>query len=75
MSKLTHPGFKALNSEMIFTPASLVSGKELSIQMGFPKKSIQGVSVVYKVPFGRNVIRASKVNRALPIGKLYNLGR
>ena len=74
MSKLTHPGFKALNSEMIFTPASLVSGKELSIQMGFPKKSIQGVSVVYKVPFGRNVIRASKVNRALPIGKLYNLG-
>lgn len=74
MSKLTHPGFKALNSEMTFTPASLVSGKELSIQMGFPKKSIQGVSVVYKVPFGRNVLSASQAGRALPIGKLYNLG-
>lgn len=74
MSKLTHPGFKALNSEMIFTPASLVSGKELAIQMGFPKKSIQGVSVVYKVPFGRNVLSASQVAKALPIGKLYNLG-
>ena len=74
LSKLTHPGFKALNSEMVFTPASLISGKELSIQMGFPKKSIQGVSVVYKVPFGRNVISTSKTDRVLPIGKLYDLG-
>lgn len=74
LSKLTHPRFTALNSEMEFTPASLVSGKELAIQLGFPKRSIQGLSVVYKVPFGRNVIGESKVEKALPIGQLSNLG-
>lgn len=74
ISKLTHPRFIALNSDMEFTPASLVSGKELSIQLGFPKRSIQGLSVVYKVPFGRNVISASKVKKPLSIGQIYNLG-
>lgn len=74
ISKLTHPRFRAINSDMEFTPASLVSGKELSIQLGFPKRSIQGLSVVYKVPFGRNVISATSVKRPLTIGKIYNLG-
>lgn len=75
LSKLTHPRFSDLYNEMEFTPASLVSGKELSIQMGFPKRSIQGLSVVYKVPFGRNVISASDVSKPLSVGKLYNLGK
>ena len=74
LSKLTHPRFAAINADMEFTPASLVSGKELSIQLGFPKHSIQGLSVVYKVPFGRNVISASDNKKPLHIGRISNMG-
>ena len=74
ISKLTHPRFSDFDKTLVFTPASLVSGKELSVQLGFPKKSIQGMSVIYKVPFGRNVIRSSEVKKPLMIGDLYNLG-
>ena len=75
ISKLTHPRFTDKDSTMEFTPASLISGKELSIQLGLPKKSIQGLSVVYKVPFGRNVLSAqAEMEKGLSIGKLYNMG-
>lgn len=75
LSKLTHPRFIDANTNMEVTPASLISGKELAIQLGFPKRSIQGVSVVYKVPFGRNVIRDDLIEKPLKIGRLYNLGQ
>ena len=74
LSKLTHPRFIDIDGTMEFTPASMVSGKELAVQLGFPKSSIQGVSVIYKVPFGRNLLRGTDLGRPLPIGKLYNLG-
>ncbi len=75
LSKLSHPQFTDYDSKE-FTPASLISGKELAIQLGFPKKSIQGLSVVNKVPFGRNVLPAPAENRkAVPIGKLYHMGK
>lgn len=75
ISKLTHPRFADFSDTMEFTPASLISGKELSIQLGIPKKSIQGLSVVYKVPFGRNVLKdTTKAEKSVSIGKLYNMG-
>lgn len=75
ISKLTHPRFSDYYDSMEFTPASLISGKELAIQLGLPKKSIQGLSVVYKVPFGRNVLTESnKITSPFKLGKLYHMG-
>jgi hypothetical protein len=58
-----------------YTAASMISGKELAIQMGFPKRSISGLSVVYKVPFGRNVIKAGKSENTIEVGKIYHMGQ
>lgn len=58
LRKYTHPRFY-LDEKNIpgvtVTPASLVSGRELAIQFGLPKKSIQGLTVMEMAPFGRNV--------------------
>ena len=35
--------------------ASIVSGRELAVQMGLPRKSIPGVSVIETAAFGRNI--------------------
>lgn len=73
--KFSHPKFDVEMFNDQVTAASMISGRELSIQMGFPKKSIKGVSVVTKVPFGRNVNKIDSENGAnLRIGKIYNMG-
>lgn len=84
LSKFSHPLFK--NNNRIFvpkgvetsysvTPASLVNGKELAVQIGFPKASIPGLSVVYKVPFGRNIRRLGNAGiTPLNIGNIYYMG-
>lgn len=76
ISKLTHPRFVANYEDMEFTPASLISGKELSIQLGLPKKSVQGLSVISKVPFGRNVLhKANNDDNKQELGFVYNMGK
>lgn len=74
LSHFTHPHFTDFSNSIEFTPASLISGKELSIQMGFPKKSVQGLSIVYKVPFGRNVLSSNDDLEKMVIGNVYNMG-
>lgn len=74
----THPRFykkeeKNNEKHMIVSPASIISGNELAIQVGFPKKSVNGVTVIPMAAFGRNM-PVSK-DRGLPIGKLYHMGR
>lgn len=69
-----HPRFREnKNSEVIVTPASIVSGNEMAIQIGLPKKSISGVTVIPMVPFGRNMQLSSKRNY-LTLGNLYHMG-
>lgn len=41
--------------EMSVTPGTLVSGSELSIHMGFPNRSVPGVTVIPCAEFGRSV--------------------
>lgn len=43
------------------TASTLVSGRELAIYMGLPKKSISGIPVVECASFGRNVLPAQNV--------------
>lgn len=70
----THPRFY-MNAEknIMVTPASIVSGRELAIQFGLPKKSIAGLDVIERVPFGRNIMITNDEN--IEIGNLYHMGK
>ena len=73
IGSLVHPRFyQSKEDGIIVTPASIVSGDELAIQIGLPKKSITGITVVPMAPFGRNVIESS--DRSMPLGNLYHMG-
>lgn len=55
--------------------STLVSGKELSIYMGLPKKSISGIPVVECASFGRNVLYAenSKAGKKIDFGVIHHM--
>ena len=73
LGSFVHPRFREnKDSKVIVTPASIVSGNEMAIQIGLPKKSISGVTVVPMAPFGRN-IQVSKINN-ITLGNLYHMG-
>lgn len=57
------------------TPGSLISGNELAIQFGLPRKSISGVPVMSMAEFGRNVMTYDK-NEAtkIDLGNIYHMG-
>ena len=73
LSSFVHPRFSAdKEGKIIVTPASIVSGNEMAIQIGLPKKSIAGVTVIPMASFGRNVILNN--DRQLVLGDLYHMG-
>jgi len=61
------------------TPASLISGNELSIHMGLPRKSVSGFPVVEHASFGKEVVNpyAEKetYGNSLPLGRIFDMGR
>lgn len=69
LSWFTHPVFK-ISGGVKVTPASVVSGNELAVHMGLPRKSMQGFTVVEMSPFGRNVLRLGGGEYG-PLGKIY----
>ena len=73
LGALVHPRFWQNREEgIIVTPASIVSGDELAIQVGLPKRSVPGITVIPMAPFGRNVLD-NKEDR-LVLGDLYHMG-
>lgn len=75
LRKLEHPVFSFTDGNEI-TPASIVSGRELAVQMGLPQKSIPGVSVIETAAFGRNIENDTiKGHRYIELGNLYHMGR
>lgn len=73
IGSLVHPRFlQNKESGIVVTPASIISGDELAIQIGLPKKSVPGITVIQMAPFGRNVLESS--NDTLMLGKLYHMG-
>lgn len=58
------------------TPCSLVSGNELAIHMGLPRRSVCGLPVIEHADFGKEIvtydgrIRASGIN----LGNIFNMG-
>ena len=71
LSSFVHPKFYA-DKDIIVTPASIVSGNEIAVQIGLPKKSIAGVTVIPMAPFGRNI--AENSNQKLSLGSLFHMG-
>lgn len=70
---LVHPRFYQDKQEgIVVTPASVISGSELAIQIGLPKKSVSGVTVIPMASFGRNVAESKN---AIELGKLYHMGQ
>ena len=72
---LLHPEFKLQVSNnylpQIVKPTSLVSGSELPILMGLPRKSINGVTTIDIAEFGRNIFKdESNINNAA--GDIYD---
>ena len=73
--KLCHPVFE-LDTVNQVSPASIVSGNELAIQMGLPHSSIPGVSVIETASFGRNImVERNKGRRYIEVGNLYHMGK
>lgn len=76
LSNLSHPKITVDFSQALgidyLTPATLVSGKEMAIQLGLPRRSTSTVSVVETQAFGRQI---QSVNGTLEeTDKVVNLG-
>lgn len=73
-----HPVFKyngpAGNIEV--TPCSLVSGNELAIHMGLPRRSVCGLPVIEHADFGKEIVTYDgfKSSTGINLGKIFNMG-
>lgn len=83
LAALSHPQLRPNLTKRIpvahLTPATLVSGKEMAIQLSLPRRSTSTVAVVETQTFGRRVQRldgtfaASVPGRALTLGNVRHL--
>lgn len=65
----------AKNDKQVVMPTNLVSGKELPLVMGLPKKSVNGLAVVEMAEFGRAVVYENKIpERFIELGNIYHMG-
>ena len=58
------------------TATSLISGVELPILMGLPRKSVSGVTSIEAAEFGRNIFRKSDntLKKIINLGAIYHMG-
>mgnify|MGYP002510935918 CR=1 FL=1 len=78
LSTFNHPIFDLADKKDEKSSASvstLVSGKELAIYMGLPKKSISGIPVIECASFGRNVLYSEDVSerRKIDFGAVHHM--
>lgn len=67
--------FEGGYGRQIVTPTNLVSGNELPLVMGLPKKSVSGLAVVEMAEFGRSVVYENKIpSRKIDFGNIYHMG-
>ena len=56
------------------TPSTIISGKEISLHMGLPKKSVTGIPVTESADFGRNVISLDNASiEGLRLGSIFHM--
>ncbi|MCH5193408.1 MAG: ATP-binding protein [Oscillospiraceae bacterium] len=73
-----HPVFKYSGTlgNIEVTPSSMVSGNELSIHMGLPRKSVCGLPVIEHSDFGKEVVNydGNVSQNGINLGKVFNMG-
>jgi hypothetical protein len=77
LKKFSHPLFyNPGTSNITVSPASVANSYELAINLGMPKKSINGLPVFEMASFGRNVFEtnASNYSKKINLGKIYHMG-
>lgn len=80
VSNFIHPKFSYhksdINDPIIVTPCSLVSGNELAIHMGLPRKSVCGFPVIEHADFGKEVVNYEhgSSDKYINLGKIFNMG-
>ena len=66
---------------LLYTPATLVSGRELPMHLGLPTRSVHGLPIIEHAEFGRNVPDEAMPDEAMPdedkmnLGKIYHMGK
>lgn len=61
--------------KQVVTPTSMVSGSELALLLGVPRKSLAGVAVQEMAEFGRTVVYESNIpQKQISIGNIYHMG-
>ncbi|MCL2015850.1 MAG: ATP-binding protein [Defluviitaleaceae bacterium] len=78
ITNFLHPTFN-YNAQMPIpvTAGALVSGNELALHMGLPRKSVNGFPVIEHADFGKEVIKYGKKRaaaRLLSLGKIFAMG-
>lgn len=79
ITNFIHPVFE-YRSELAIVPvtaSSLISGNELAIQMGLPRKSVCGFPVIEHAEFGREVVKYNRNNNEhdFVLGKVLSMGK
>jgi hypothetical protein len=73
-----HPSFKysGILGDVEVSPCAMVSGNELAIHMGMPRKSVCGLPVIEHADFGKEVVRYGTAgeNSGINLGKVFNMG-
>lgn len=77
VTNFIHPILKYNKNGMtsLVTPTNLVSGNELAIHIGLPRKSVCGFPVIEHSDFGKEVVSYScKPSRYINLGNIFNMG-
>jgi hypothetical protein len=78
ITNFIHPVFEYRSNSAIVpvTASSLVSGNELAIQMGLPRKSVCGFPVIEHADFGKEVVKYNQPQNkhSLELGNVFSMG-
>lgn len=78
VTNFIHPVFcySGIIGNIEVTPCSLVSGSELAIHMGLPRRSVCGLPVIEHADFGKEVVSYDAENKgaSIKLGKVFNMG-
>lgn len=73
-----HPVFRynGVAGNIEVTPCSLVSGNELAIHMGLPRRSVCGLPVIEHADFGKEIVTydGTKRSSGINLGNIFNMG-
>lgn len=73
-----HPVFRynGPTGNIEVTPCSLVSGNELAIHMGLPRRSVCGLPVIEHADFGKEIVTydGTKRSSGIALGNIFNMG-